>query len=185
MSVILKYDDNNSGGRRTREGRPPGKGRIQGDGRMLDVRRRSTYTRPYLIIHHTGAILLLALSMVRVLVARCLCNVFLWNIVVIRTWCDTFFYRYRLNYRRAHAALSPWQGQNALDAAVAAYTNVALLRQQVKPSHRIHGIFKGDDWAANGECIVPSLFACIIVGFQSYRIMRKCCEICTHSWLLT
>lgn len=52
----------------------------------------------------------------------------------------------------AHAALSPWQGQNALDAAVAAYTNVALLRQQVKPSHRIHGIFQGDDWAAN---IIP------------------------------
>jgi metal-dependent amidase/aminoacylase/carboxypeptidase family protein len=51
---------------------------------------------------------------------------------------------------RAHAALSPWQGQNALDAAVAAYTNVALLRQQVKPSHRIHGVFEGKDWAVNG-----------------------------------
>jgi len=49
----------------------------------------------------------------------------------------------------AHAALSPWQGQNALDAAVAAYTNVSLLRQQVKPSHRIHGVFEGKDWAAN------------------------------------
>jgi metal-dependent amidase/aminoacylase/carboxypeptidase family protein len=54
---------------------------------------------------------------------------------------------------RAHAALSPWQGQNALDAAVAAYTNVSLLRQQVKPSHRIHGVFEGKDWAANGECL--------------------------------
>jgi hypothetical protein len=52
---------------------------------------------------------------------------------------------------RAHAALSPWQGQNALDAAVAAYTNVSLLRQQVKPSHRIHGVFEGKDWAANSE----------------------------------
>jgi hypothetical protein len=52
---------------------------------------------------------------------------------------------------RAHAALSPWQGQNALDAAVAAYTNVALLRQQMKPSHRIHGVFEGEDWAANGK----------------------------------
>ncbi|KAI0267265.1 hypothetical protein BC834DRAFT_870482 [Gloeopeniophorella convolvens] len=49
----------------------------------------------------------------------------------------------------AHAALSPWQGQNALDAAVAAYTNIALLRQQVKPTHRIHGVFEGKDWAAN------------------------------------
>ena len=50
----------------------------------------------------------------------------------------------------AHAALSPWEGQNALDAAVSAYTSIAMLRQQVKPSHRIHGIFEGKDWAANG-----------------------------------
>jgi amidohydrolase len=62
--------------------------------------------------------------------------------------------RISVEYRghTAHAALSPWQGQNALDAAVAAYTNVALLRQQVKPSHRIHGVFEGKDWAAN---IIP------------------------------
>jgi amidohydrolase len=52
----------------------------------------------------------------------------------------------------AHAALSPWEGQNALDAAVLAYTNVSLLRQQVKPSHRIHGIFEGKDWTPN---IIP------------------------------
>jgi len=59
--------------------------------------------------------------------------------------------RISVEYRghSAHAALSPWQGQNALDAAVAAYTNVSLLRQQVKPSHRIHGVFEGKDWAAN------------------------------------
>ena len=56
---------------------------------MLDVQQYSTYTHPHLIILHTGVILLLALSMVRVLVARCLYNVFLWNIVVIRTWCDS------------------------------------------------------------------------------------------------
>jgi amidohydrolase len=52
----------------------------------------------------------------------------------------------------AHAALSPWEGQNALDAAVLAYNNVSLLRQQVKPSHRIHGIFQGKDWTPN---IIP------------------------------
>jgi hypothetical protein len=55
---------------------------------MLDVQQRSTFTHRRLMILHTGAILLQALSMVRVLVARCLCNVFLWNIAVIRTWCD-------------------------------------------------------------------------------------------------
>jgi amidohydrolase len=52
----------------------------------------------------------------------------------------------------AHAALSPWEGQNALDAAVLAYMNISALRQQLKPSHRVHGIIEGRDWAAN---IVP------------------------------
>lgn len=52
----------------------------------------------------------------------------------------------------AHAALAPWEGHNALDAAVAAYTSVAMLRQQIKPSHRVHGTLQGKDWAAN---IIP------------------------------
>ena len=51
----------------------------------------------------------------------------------------------------AHAGLSPWEGQNALDAAVLAYTNIGLLRQQIQPTHRIHGVFWGKDWAPNGE----------------------------------
>ncbi|KAI0643864.1 hypothetical protein C8Q79DRAFT_914998 [Trametes meyenii] len=53
---------------------------------------------------------------------------------------------------RAHAALSPWEGQNALDAAVLAYTNISVLRQQLKPTHRVHGIFEGKDWTPN---IIP------------------------------
>ncbi|KAI0364207.1 hypothetical protein BV20DRAFT_956760 [Pilatotrama ljubarskyi] len=52
----------------------------------------------------------------------------------------------------AHAALSPWEGQNALDAAVLAYTNIAVLRQQLKPTHRVHGVFEGKDWTPN---IIP------------------------------
>lgn len=52
----------------------------------------------------------------------------------------------------AHAALSPWEGQNALDAAVLAYMNISALRQQLKPSHRVHGIIQGRDWAVN---IIP------------------------------
>ncbi|ETW77278.1 hypothetical protein HETIRDRAFT_479883 [Heterobasidion irregulare TC 32-1] len=49
----------------------------------------------------------------------------------------------------AHAAMRPWEAQNALDAAVSAYTNISYLRQQIKPTHRVHGVFKGEDWAAN------------------------------------
>ena len=55
----------------------------------------------------------------------------------------------------AHAALSPWEGQNALDAAVLAYTNISVLRQQLKPTHRVHGIFEGKDWAPNSAFISP------------------------------
>jgi hypothetical protein len=51
----------------------------------------------------------------------------------------------------AHAGLSPWEGQNALDAAVLAYNNISLLRQQIKPTHRVHGIFEGKDWAPNSK----------------------------------
>jgi len=51
--------------------------------------------------------------------------------------------------KTAHAALSPWEGRNALDAGVLAYTNVGLLRQQIKPTHRIHGILEGRDWVPN------------------------------------
>ncbi|KIM62893.1 hypothetical protein SCLCIDRAFT_779378 [Scleroderma citrinum Foug A] len=52
----------------------------------------------------------------------------------------------------AHAGLSPWEGKNALDAAVLAYTSIGLLRQQIRPTHRVHGIFGGEDWAPN---IIP------------------------------
>ncbi|KNZ82047.1 Peptidase M20 domain-containing protein 2 [Termitomyces sp. J132] len=52
----------------------------------------------------------------------------------------------------AHAALSPWEGRNAHDAAVLSYNNVSALRQQLLPSHRIHGIFEGKDWTPN---IIP------------------------------
>ncbi|KAL4076891.1 hypothetical protein V8B97DRAFT_1515166 [Scleroderma yunnanense] len=62
--------------------------------------------------------------------------------------------RLRVDYsgHTAHAGLSPWEGQNALDAAVLAYSSIGLLRQQTRPTHRIHGIFEGEDWAPN---IIP------------------------------
>ncbi|RDB23724.1 Peptidase M20 domain-containing protein 2 [Hypsizygus marmoreus] len=52
----------------------------------------------------------------------------------------------------AHAALSPWEGKNALDAAVLGYNNISALRQQLLPTHRVHGIFEGKDWVPN---IIP------------------------------
>ncbi|KAJ6590974.1 hypothetical protein DFH09DRAFT_907952 [Mycena vulgaris] len=61
----------------------------------------------------------------------------------------------------AHAALSPWEGKNALDAAVLGYNNISALRQQLHPTHRVHGIFEGKDWAPN---IIPDYakFICYV-----------------------
>ena len=42
--------------------------------------------------------------------------------------------------KAAHAASFPWEGVNALDAAVMAYTSISVLRQQMKPSWRVHGV---------------------------------------------
>ncbi|KAM9777574.1 peptidase M20 domain-containing protein 2-like [Neosynchiropus ocellatus] len=44
--------------------------------------------------------------------------------------------------KATHASASPWDGVNALDAAVLAYNNLSVLRQQLKPDWRLHGIIK-------------------------------------------
>lgn len=54
--------------------------------------------------------------------------------------------------RAAHAAAAPWAGRNALDAAVLGYMNIAALRQHMRPSERIHGVFTEAGEKAN---IVP------------------------------
>ncbi|PYH48133.1 M20 family metallopeptidase [Aspergillus saccharolyticus JOP 1030-1] len=48
--------------------------------------------------------------------------------------------RVRFTGKAAHAAAAPWEGVNALDAVVAAYVNVSLLRQQILPTQRVHGV---------------------------------------------
>jgi metal-dependent amidase/aminoacylase/carboxypeptidase family protein len=40
--------------------------------------------------------------------------------------------------RTAHPAANPWDGVNALDAVVAGYNNVSLMRQQMHPTQRVH-----------------------------------------------
>ncbi|KAF9922522.1 hypothetical protein FBU30_007343 [Linnemannia zychae] len=54
--------------------------------------------------------------------------------------------------KATHASASPWEGINALDAAIQTYTNLAMMRQQLQPSHRVHGIIKDGGKAAN---IIP------------------------------
>jgi amidohydrolase len=58
--------------------------------------------------------------------------------------------------KAAHASADPWVGVNALDAAVQTYNNVSMLRQQVRPDARIHGIITHGGAAPN---IIPEFAA--------------------------
>ena len=54
--------------------------------------------------------------------------------------------------KAAHAAADPWAGVNALDACIQTFNAVSMLRQQVRPDCRIHGIIVDGGAAAN---IIP------------------------------
>jgi amidohydrolase len=51
--------------------------------------------------------------------------------------------------RAAHAAARPEAGLNALDAMIASFVNIGLLRQQLRASARIHGIITDGGQAVN------------------------------------
>lgn len=51
--------------------------------------------------------------------------------------------------KSAHAGGNPWDGVNALDALVASYNNVSMLRQQLKPDERVHCAFLDTPKVAN------------------------------------
>ncbi|KAH8169402.1 peptidase family m20/M25/M40 domain-containing protein [Sarocladium implicatum] len=61
--------------------------------------------------------------------------------------------RVEFHGRPAHAGGAPWEGRNALDAAVAAYTSVSMLRQQIHPDERIHGVIEDGGKSPN---VIPS-----------------------------
>lgn len=59
--------------------------------------------------------------------------------------------------REAHAAMAPWDGANALDAVCLSYNAVSMLRQQIRPYERIHGVFRAAGDRPNvipGSCSV-------------------------------
>ncbi|KAI6651567.1 hypothetical protein LOD99_5175 [Oopsacas minuta] len=58
--------------------------------------------------------------------------------------------------KSAHAAAFPWEGVNALDAAVSGYTSVSHMRQQLKPAWRVHGIITNGGIKPN---IIPEIAA--------------------------
>lgn len=62
----------------------------------------------------------------------------------------------RLTLRCFCCSANPWQGVNALDATVQGYTNVAMMRQQFKPSWRVHGVITDGGTEPN---IIPAISA--------------------------
>ncbi|HEY5626285.1 MAG TPA: M20 family metallopeptidase, partial [Dehalococcoidia bacterium] len=56
--------------------------------------------------------------------------------------------------KEAHAAARPEAGLNALDAMVAAFSNLGLMRQQIRDSARVHGIITEGGEAVN---VIPSV----------------------------
>ncbi|WVR07523.1 hypothetical protein IAU60_004565 [Kwoniella sp. DSM 27419] len=75
--------------------------------------------------------------------------------------------------RGAHAGAAPWMGVNALDAAVQGYTAVSMLRQQLEPTMRVHGIILGSEkWAQN---IIPNYSK---VSYSTRALdVTKCLEL--------
>jgi amidohydrolase len=59
--------------------------------------------------------------------------------------------------KAAHASADPWEGVNALDAVIQTFNSVSMLRQQVRPAARIHGIVTQGGAAPN---IIPETAAC-------------------------
>ncbi|KAG0365261.1 hypothetical protein BGZ54_006699 [Gamsiella multidivaricata] len=54
--------------------------------------------------------------------------------------------------KASHASTTPWEGINALDAAMEVYTNIGLMRQQMRQDQRVHGIVLNGGQAPN---IIP------------------------------
>ncbi|KAJ0344286.1 hypothetical protein COL154_010245 [Colletotrichum chrysophilum] len=53
----------------------------------------------------------------------------------------TLSFKIQFEGKAAHAAASPWEGVNALDAAVLGYNGVSMMRQQMTKDSTVHGIF--------------------------------------------
>ncbi|CAN7942198.1 unnamed protein product, partial [Ixodes hexagonus] len=103
------------------------------------------------------------------------------NVAAFQT---TALARLRVEYRgkESHTGMSPWEGINALDAAVGAYVNLSMLRQQMKPSWKLGAIIIDGDSRAN---VTPSLYYMEVVlrapNAQELTELRSKVEACLNS----
>ena len=70
--------------------------------------------------------------------------------------------------RNAHAGSQPWDGINALDAAVAAYSSISMLRQHIRPYERIQGVIEDGGKVPN---IIPD-YSRMAWGLRSNSIQE-------------
>lgn len=69
------------------------------------------------------------------------------------SWLALHEIKVTYNGKSAHASVMPYEGINALDAVVAAYNNISFMRQQIRPTDRVHGVITEGGERPN---IIPS-----------------------------
>ncbi|GJN69377.1 hypothetical protein PLICBS_003425 [Purpureocillium lilacinum] len=107
-------------------------------------------------------------------------------------------FKFQVEFRgqTAHAAGEPWNGTNALDAAVAAYTNMSILRQQIRPDERIHAIISEGGVASNVIPDFTSMSSAVRAPTMAraeklFERVKRCIEAaalatgCTHKIIMT
>jgi amidohydrolase len=83
--------------------------------------------------------------------------------------------------KAAHASADPWAGINALDACIQTFNAISMLRQQMRPDCRIHGIITNGGAAPN---IIPEYAAAVFSVrapqidsmWELYRRVVACAE---------
>ena len=95
-------------------------------------------------------------------------------------------FRVEFRGRAAHAGGEPWNGVNALDAAIATYNNISMLRQQMRPDERVHGVIEDGGTVPNviteysrmnWYVRSPSMTRCDAL----LEKVQKCCEAAASS----
>ncbi|KAL2214566.1 amidohydrolase [Sarocladium strictum] len=103
-----------------------------------------------------------------------------WNNIILPRLMARSSVKVTFKGKSAHAGNAPWQGLNALDAAVASYTSISMLRQQTPPNQRIHAIISKGGERPN---IIPylteiSLYVRAETDVELQKTLRRIVECC-------
>ncbi|XP_077563979.1 peptidase M20 domain-containing protein 2-like [Haemaphysalis longicornis] len=97
--------------------------------------------------------------------------------------CATFA-RVTYHGRESSAYLCPWEGNNALDAAVAAYRNVTLLRRDLPPKWHVGGVLfpsANSDPMVVPDCCRLELFGSTPSGLELLELQKRLRAVCMAS----